>query len=76
MTTLAAAPTLFAGIERQELRERAAFLERAGAMQRLELEMDFSVSEFGQRRRRNYRSVCNRALDRCCGAPDLIDGYR
>jgi hypothetical protein len=59
------------GIERQELVESAAFLERAGALHAFELQGDFGPGAFRQSRRFDRRGARHGSFDFRGGAADL-----
>ena len=62
--------------EGQQFVQRAALLERAGAVQGFELQMDLAAGELGQPRRGDGRRALHRAGDRRGGAADIGDRYR
>lgn len=63
-------------VQGQQLGERAAFLERTGAMQRLELQINLGADKFRDCRRRYRGRVRNSTLDRRGGLPDRCNCQR
>ena len=65
-----------AGGQGQKLVQGAAFLERAGAMQGLQLQPDLGPGELGQCRGGDGRRVRHRPRDCHGGVADVVDRYR
>ena len=64
------------GVEREQLVQGAALLERTGRLHRLELQIHLTPGKLGQDRRPDRRGARDRTLERRCGMADIGDRHR